>query len=163
MSLLPPIPVNTLTTENLRQFPVWRYLHDDEGDDGTDESFITPAEEVPPAGSHGSFVVAATYLLPDGSELPGAVQLDLLGTKRQFSPILIHAAGKCLDPQAADVANRLTRLRKTPGGPPVLWILDITLPGEQAPASGRIYRSRAIQALALLAQLVSLFFTPRSR
>lgn len=163
MPFPPPIPVNTLTTENLRQFPVWRYLDDEECDEGTDESFVTPADEVPPVGSHGSFVVAATYLLHGGDALPGAVQLDQLGAKRQFTPILIHAAGKCLDPLAADVAARLSRRQKTPGGAPVRWTLDITLPGDKVPASGRIFRSRALQALTLLAQLVSLFFTPRRR
>lgn len=160
---LSPVPVHTLTTENLRQFAVWRYLHDDEGGEGMDESFVTPADEVPPAWGHGSFVVAATYLLHGGDELPGAVQLDQLGSKRQFTPILIHAAGQCLDPLASDVAARLSRLQKAPGGPPVRWTLDTTLPGDTAPASGRIYRSRVLQALALLVQLVSLFFTPRGR
>ncbi|MBS1139575.1 MAG: hypothetical protein H6R13_1028 [Proteobacteria bacterium] len=163
MSLIPPLPVNTLSIENLQQFPVWRYLQDDEGGEGTDESFVTPAEEAPPSGVYGSYVVFATFLLHGGDELPGAVQLDLLGSKRQFTPILIHAAGKCLDPLAADIASRLTRLRKVPGGPPVRWTLDITLPGDKAPASGRIARSRALKALGLLAQLVSLFFTPRGR
>ncbi|MBP5986534.1 MAG: hypothetical protein KA538_05055 [Azonexus sp.] len=160
---LSPVPVHTLTTENLRQFPVWRYLHDDEGGEGTDESFVTPADEVPPAGGYGSFVVAATYLLHGGDELPGAVQLDLLGAKRQFTPILLHAAGKGLDPLASDVTARLSRLQRTPGGPPIRWTLDITLSGDTAPASGRIYRSRALQALALFVQLVSLFFAPRGR
>jgi hypothetical protein len=160
---LSPVPVHTLTTENLRRFAVWRYLHDDEGGEGTDESFVAPADEVPPVWGHGSFVVAATYLLHGGDELPGAVQLDQLGSKRQFTPILIHAAGKCLDPLASDVTAQLSRLQKAPGGPPVRWTLNLTLPGNTAPASGRIYRSRALQALALLVQLVSLFFTPRGR
>lgn len=160
---LPPVPVNTLTTENLRQFAVWRYLHDDEGGDGTDESFVTPADEVPPVGSHGSFVVGATYLLDDGDALPGAVQLDQLGAKRLFTPILIHVAGKCLDPLAADLAGCLSRRQKKPSGPPVRWTLDITLPGDKAPASGRIFRSRALRALVLLAQLGSFLFTPRRR
>jgi hypothetical protein len=160
---LSPVPVHTLTTENLRRFAVWRYLHDDEGGEGTDESFVTPADEVPPAGGYGSFVVAATYLLHGGDELPGAVQFDQLGSKRKFTPILIHAAGQCLDPLASDVTARISRLQNAPGGPPVRWTLDITLPGDRAPASGRIYRSRVLQALALLVQLVSLFFTPRGR
>jgi hypothetical protein len=163
MSFPPPIPVNTLTTENLRQFAVWRYLDDEECGEGTDESFVTPADEVPPVGSHGSFVVAATYLLHGGDAFPGAVQLDQLGAKRLFTPILIHVAGKCLDPLAADLAARLSRLQKTPSGQPVRWTLDISLPGDKAPASGRIFRSRALRALALLAQLVSLFFTRRHR
>lgn len=160
---LSPVPVHALTTENLRQFAVWRYLHDDEGGEGTDESFVTPADEAPPAEGYGSFVVAATYLLHGGEELPGAVQLDQLGSKRQFTPILIHAAGKRLDPLASDITARLARLRKAPDGAPVRWTLDITLPGDQAPASGRIYRSRALQALAVFIQLVSLFFAPRGR
>lgn len=160
---LSPVPVHTLTTENLRQFAVWRYLLDDEGGEGTDESFVTPADEVPPAGSYGSFVVAATYLLHGGGELPGAVQLDQLGSKRQFTPILIHAAGKCLDPLASDITVRLARLQKAPDSAPVRWTLNITLPGDQAPTSGRIYRSRALQALAVFIQLVSLFFARRGR
>jgi hypothetical protein len=159
----PPVPVNTLTTENLRQFPVWRYLDDDEGGEDTDESFVTPADEAPSSGAYGSYVVAATFLLHGGDRLPGAVQLDQLGAKRQFTPILIHAADKCQDPLAADITSHLARLRKVPGGPPVRWTLDIPLPGDKAPASGRIARSRFLKALGLLAQLVSLFLTPRGR
>lgn len=160
---LPPVPVTMLTAENLRQFPVWSYLLDGEGDEGIDESFVAPANEMPPAGAYGSFVIAATYQLRDATKLPGAVQLDQLGTKRHFTPILIHAAGKGLDPLAPDIAKRLTRLRKTPSGPPIRWTLDIRLPDAKAPASGRIHQSRALQALALLTRLVSLFFTPRNR
>lgn len=160
---LSPLPVNLLTTENLRQFPVWRYLHDDEGGEGTDESFVTPADEMPPARGYGSFVVAASYRLHGGAELPGAVQLDLLGAKRLFTPILIHAAGRGLDPLAADVAVRLARLRKAADGPPVGWRLDITLPGDRVPTTGRIHRSRVLKAFTLFARLAALFFTPRGR
>lgn len=160
---LSPLPVNALTTENLRQFPVWRYLHDDEGGEGTDESFVTPADEMPPARGYGSFVVAACYRLHGGAELPGAVQLDLLGSKRQFTPLLIHAAGSCLDPLAADIAARLARLRKAPDGPPVGWRLDITLPGDRVPATGRIHRSLVLKAFTLFVQLAALFLAPRGR
>lgn len=160
---LSPVPVNALTAENLRQFPVWRYLVDGEGVEGADESFVTPIHEVPPVGAYGSFVLAATYLLRDATRLPGAVQLDQLGMKRRFTPILIHAAGKGLDPLGADIAERLTRLRKTPSSAPLRWTLEIPLPSDKTPISRRIYQSRTIQALALLAQLVSLFFAPRNR
>lgn len=163
MTHSPPVPAHKLTTENLSHIPVWRYLHDDECEAGLDESFVTPADEAPPIGAYGSYVVAATFMLPGGDLLPGAVQLDQLGTKRLFTPILILATGKCLDPLAADIAPRLSRLRKKPGGAPVRWKLDITLPGDKAPASRRISRSRVLQALGLLVQLASLFFTPRRR
>ena len=163
MRFTPPVSVATLTSEKLRHTPVWRYLQDDECNDDQDESFVTPADEAPPIGAHGSYVVSATFTLRGGEKLPGAVQVDQLGTKRYFTPILIDAAGKCLDPLATDVAARLSRLRKTPSGPPVRWRLDITLPGDSAPASRRIFKSRTLQAFSLLARLVALFFTPRGR
>jgi hypothetical protein len=163
MNTTAPVPVHALTAENLRASPVWAYLLDAEGDEEIDESYVKPVAAPPPIGSYGSYLLSATYTLPGGEELPGAVQLDQLGTKRQFTPMLIHAAGKSLDPLAADVARQLSRLRKTPSGPPIRWTLAITLPDDNAPASGRIARSRWFQALALLAQLVSLFFTRRSR
>jgi len=158
-----PLPVHALTAENLRVFPVWAYLLDDEGEEGIDESYVKPMAAPPAIGSYGSYVLSATIMLRGGDLLPGAVQLDQLGTKRLFTPILIHAAGKSLDPLAEDVAKRLSRLRKTPSGAPIRWTLAITLPGDKAPASGRIAGSRWLKALTLLTRLVSLFFTPRSR
>lgn len=161
----PPLPslrpVCELTAEDLRTCPVWAFLLDGEGD--TDESCVKSLAVPPPIGSHGSYVVSATYTLRSGGELPGAVQLDQLGTKRYFTPILIHAAGKSLDPLAADIATRLSRLTKSESGPPARWTLNITLPGDKRPASRRIVRSRPLQALALLARMIALFFTPRGR
>ena len=80
------------------------------------------------------------FLLRGGDQLPGAVQVDQLGTKRLFTPILIHAAGKSLDPLASDITPHLARLRKSAAEPPVRWRLNVTLPGDQVPASGRISR-----------------------
>lgn len=162
--LLPvPLPVPELTAEHLRAHPVWAFLTDDEGEENQDESFVKPLPAPPSVGSYGSYVLSATFTLREGDQIPGAIQLDQLGNKRHFTPILIHAAGKQLDPLDPDVEKRLTRLRKTPGGPPVRWVLDITLPGDAAPLSRKFSRFRAIRILGMLAKLVLLRFTPRGR
>ena len=158
-----PVPVHALTAEQLRAYPVWAYMLDAEGDADSDESYVS-AQAAPPArSSHGSYVVSATFLLRGGDQLPGAVQVDQLGTKRLFTPILIHAAGKSLDPLASDITTHLARLRKSAAEPPVRWRLNMTLPGDQAPASGRISGSRTVQALGLLLRMIWLSFTSRRR
>lgn len=64
--------VYELTADDLRQFPVWEFALDEEGDDGQDEATIRPfpSEDIEDR-LDGSLVVAATFELADGTCLPG--------------------------------------------------------------------------------------------
>jgi hypothetical protein len=155
------IAVNNLTEADLQRDPVWQFKMESEGEDGVDESHASPNPAGLRIGSFGSFIVRATYVLQTGQELPGAVQVDLLGPKVFFSPAFLCVQGKQLDPDAPDLETRLTRITKIAGGRPKSWRLSVPFAGESKPRTGRIAQSRFIQAAGVFWQLVRLRFSRR--
>jgi hypothetical protein len=156
------IAVNDLTEADLQRDPVWQFKVESEGEDGVDESHVSPNLDSLRLGSFGSFIVRATYVLKSGQELPGAVQVDLLGTKVFLTPAFLCVKGKQLDPDAPDLETRLTRITKIAGGRPTSWRLSVPFAGESTPRTGRIAQSRFIQAAGVFLQLVRLRFSRRS-
>jgi hypothetical protein len=147
----------SLTPSDLAAHPVWRFLTPDEAAAaGADESCVC-AEAAPPAvGAHGSYLVAATYRLRDGTTTAGLVQVDVLGARVEFDPCVIFAAGKSVEPLGHDAARRLARLLKITDAQPVGWTLAVTLGGERALRSQAIGRPGAAQVLGLLFKLARL-------
>ncbi len=150
------VPVDSLTEEQLQAHPVWRFRLDAEGEEGVDETHVTPAAADLRVGEYGSFIVSAAYKLDNGQELPGAVQVDILGAKVHCTPVLLCARGKQLDPLAADIAARLGRITHASDCRPASWRLAVPIAGESTPRKGRIPKSRWFQAIALLFRLIVL-------
>ena len=156
-------PAHELTEADLQRHPVWQFRVDAEGTDDADESHAVPAPSGLCLGEFGSFIVQASFLLKNGRKLPGAVQVDLLGTKALFTPAFIYAQGKTLDPLAADAETRIGRILKMSNARPASWCLDETFVGESQRRTGRIARSGMLQALSLLVRLIALRFARRSQ
>ncbi len=156
MTVAESVPVDALTEEQLRVHPVWRFRLDAEGEEGIDETHVTPAAADLRLGTHGSFIVSASYTLDNGQDLPGAVQVDVLGPKVYCTPVLLCARGKQLDPLEPDIAARLGRITHASNCRPASWRLAVPIAGESAPRRARIPKSRWFQAVVLLFRLISL-------
>ena len=156
------VPAYQLTEADFQRHGAWQFDLDAEHTPGADESHVSPAAEAPGLGMHGSFLLAATFRLKNGHELPGAVQADFLGRKVHFTPAAIYAQGKSVDPLDSDTRTRLARITKAANANPIAWRLDAHLAGEPTVRRGRIARSRWVQAFVLLVQLISLRFARRA-
>jgi hypothetical protein len=161
MARIKSIPAYELTETHLLLDPVWQFRVDDEGEEGSDETHVLPTQAGLRLGTFGSFVAHATYTFKDGYELPGAVQVDILGAKVILTPAFLYVQGKTLDPLATDVETRLARITGTVKTRPTKWQLNVHFVGEGTVRSGRIYQSRWIQVLVLVARLISLRFALR--
>jgi len=158
------VPAYNLTEADFQRHPIWQFELDSEHKVGANESHVSPAAATALSlGTYGSFLVAATFRLKNGHELPGAVQVDFLGDKVHFTPTAIFARGKLLDPLSSDAQRRLARIIKTSGAKPVVWRLNAYVAGESTLRRGRIWQFTLVKALILLVQLISLRFTPRHR
>ena len=155
------IAVCELTEADLEREPIWQFRTEAEGKDDVDESHASPNPDGLRVGSFGSFIVQATYVLKNGQELPGAVQVDLLGPKVLLAPAFLWAQGKQLDPLAPDVETRLRRITGVPNSRPSCWRLGVPFAGESRVPTGRIAQSNFMQALGLFGRLVSLRFIQR--
>lgn len=149
-------PVHQLTQADLQAHPVWRYLDDGDGPEQADESWVAPVASPPGRGDHGSFFIRSRFTLRNGRQLPGIVQLTVLGRHLMVEPACIHAHDKSIDVDAPDAARRLERLLQTPDAQPVRWELTLPLRGETQLRSGRVVQSRWLLALLLLARLIKL-------
>lgn len=70
-------PVNRLTFEDFRAFPIWEYTDDEEGVEGQDETWVRPmASQVVPERSYTH--VAAVLSTSRGRELTGFVTVSTL-------------------------------------------------------------------------------------
>jgi hypothetical protein len=153
------IPANKLSAADLMANPVWRFFTDAEGGEEVDESHVGPCNEPLALGTFGSYLVAATYRLKNGASLPGAVQVDVLGKKAHFTPAVVYAREKSVDPLDRDAERRLSRTTKTSDAKPMRWELAVTFHGENQTRRGRIARSTYGTALLLLARLILLRFS----
>ena len=156
-----PISAGRLTEADLQSHPIWRFLTDAEGRDDVDESHVVPSNEALATGTHGSYLVAASFRLGNGARLPGAVQVDVLGPKVYFTPAVIHARGKAVDALARDAEKRLSRITQASNTRPVQWELAVVFRGERQARRGRMAGSSWVAALALLVRLVVMRFSRR--
>lgn len=147
----------SLTPADLAAHPVWRFLTPEEAaKDGADESWVSAQVASPALGEHGSYLVAASYRLRDGTTVPGLVQVDVLGSQVEFDPCVILAGGKSVEPLGHDAAQRLARLLKVSDAQPVHWALDTLLGGETAVREAPIGKPGVMQVLGLLFKLARL-------
>lgn len=161
MGLTESRPVHELTAADFQRHPIREFRVDAEGADDTDESHASPAPAGLCHGDCGSFMVQATILLKNGQELPGAVQVDLLGSKELFTPAFVYVQGERLDPLSTDAAIRIERITKLSDARPASWRLSVPFVGDAEKRAGKIAQSRLVQALQLLVRLASLRFIRR--
>jgi hypothetical protein len=153
------VSADTLSASDLQLNPIWQFRTDGE----VDESHVAPSMEPVALGTYGSYLVAATYGMKNGASLPGSVQVDVLGKKVYFTPAVMYAQGKQVDPLAQDAEQRLSRITKTSNTRPVHWELSVAFQGEKQLRRGRIARSTFGTALGLLVRLVLLRFSGRGQ
>ena len=163
MASIDSISAEKLSVTDFQSHPTWRFCMDAEGDAEVDESHVAPSIEPPALGTIESYLVAATYGLKNGTSLPGSVQVDILGQKVHFTPAVVYAKGKAVDPLAGDAEVRLARITKTSNTRLLHWELSVPFHGEQRVRSGQIAKSTFGTALALLVRLLILRFSSRRR
>jgi hypothetical protein len=136
-------PIDQLTPEDLRVFPIWEFAIDAEGLEGRDETWVRPlgATAVPP-GAY-SLSVAATFHTPRGQKLHGIVGVTTNAEPELGDGALVLDDAYIFIPSAtfggapqeyADVAERL-------GLPlselfPLRFVLAVPIEGEPAPRTG---------------------------
>ena len=152
-------PAHDLTEVDFARAPAWQFILDGEASDECDESYVRPAVEPLTLGNFGSFKIRAHYTLANGQEFPGAVQVDLLDRRANFTPVCLFVGKQSVDPLAADAGARIERIAKRLNARPVKWRLAVLFTGEVSPRSGRISRHQAFRALGLLIQLLRLHLT----
>ncbi|MEQ1516838.1 MAG: hypothetical protein ABL931_10155 [Usitatibacteraceae bacterium] len=157
------ISAEQLSATDLRSHPIWQFRMDAEGNEDVDESHVTPSAAPLALGSFGSYIVAATYGLKNGANLPGSVQVDVLGQKVHFTPAVVYAKGKAVDALAHDAELRLARITQTSNTRPLNWQLAVPFHGERAVRRGRIAKSTFGKAMATLVQLFLLRLSGRRR
>jgi hypothetical protein len=89
--------VYELTLEDLREFPVWEFRLDDEGEEGQDESTVRPYTASGPLDpSERMFVVRAVFTLADGSRMQGYCSPPLRGDDSMgtLQPIIVTDRGQ---------------------------------------------------------------------
>jgi len=155
--------VSKLTEADLLRHPLWQFVGDDDGENGGDESHVSPVLELSLAEVTGSFIAYATYKLKNGQDIPGAVQVDVVRSKAYFTPAFIYVGSKALDPLEANITSRIARLTKSTDTQPVKWTLAAILKGETSPRTGRISQFLFIKAIVLVARLIALRLARRSR
>jgi hypothetical protein len=157
MSNITEIPAHQLSANHLQQARVWRFLVEGESTDPwADESQVRAQELPPQLGEYASYLLAATFTLKGGATLPGIVQVDILGTQVECTPVAVFANGKSVDPLGRETATRLGRILKIDDAQPVFWQLEVVLQGERTRHQARVERPGALQALGLFAQIVRL-------
>lgn len=153
----PAKDASSLTAQDLAAHPVWRFITPEDATvPGADESWVIAQAAPPLFGEHGSYLVAATYALQGGAQVPGIVQVDVLGGQVECDPCVIFAGGKSVEPLGTDAARRLERLLKLPDTQPVRWRLGVLLAGETTAREQAIGKPGAAQVLGLLFKLARL-------
>ncbi|MFZ0200986.1 MAG: hypothetical protein WB523_15640 [Candidatus Sulfotelmatobacter sp.] len=67
-------PVYELTRLDLQQSPLWEFCSDEEGVSGQDEATVKPSQDSEvPAYSPGAYIIAADFVLADGSPAEGYI------------------------------------------------------------------------------------------
>lgn len=123
--------VAELSTSDFERFPVWEFAHDEDGEEGRDETTVRPyslSGELDP--SAGTFVVRARFRLADSTEMSGYLTPpvqgdDSLGT---LQPIIVTAEGQVLfwwgsiEPPRSEITGFYHRLGK--GSPAQVFPLE---------------------------------------
>lgn len=146
-----------LDAEAIAQHPVWRFLLDGESTDpAADESCVRPTNTPPGRGDYASYLLAARYTLDDGTQLPGLVQVDILGQRVDTTPCAILIGQRQIDPLDKTAPHRLARLLHRKPSRPVHWQLAVVLAGERVARRGKVGRPGLLLSLLLLWRLIRL-------
>src|SRR6266496_1196789 len=82
--------VYELTLSDFKEFPVWEFALDEEGEEGQDEATVRPfGLKVPLDPSEGMFVVQAEFLLADGTKMQGYLSPAPQNELGHLQPIII--------------------------------------------------------------------------
>jgi hypothetical protein len=114
--------VDELNAGDFAAHPVWEFALDEEGEEGQDETTVRPFDSKGPLDpSEGMFVVAAAFILADGSSGVGFLtpQPREMQTPAYLQPVLLSPAGQValwcgvLKPGEADLASAYARLNRS--------------------------------------------------
>ena len=68
-------PIDQLTCEDLRAFPVWEFATDEEGVEGPDETWVRPLRTNRISKDAWSLSVASDFISPNGATFEGIVDV----------------------------------------------------------------------------------------
>lgn len=147
-------PVVQLMPEDLNVFPAWEFCLDEEGVEGQDETWVRPISSSTIPEEAWSVIVAARFMLNDGSEFDGFVDVttastddlaDLLeeGAFDQPGAVVFIAAKQVHVPTKSDLNNNESRkeleralARDFNSIFPITYLLRMLVEGETQPRSG---------------------------
>ena len=90
-------PIYELTLNDVRQFPVWEFALDEEGEEGQDEATVRPCK-ISDALDTSDVIVRAEFTLADGTKMFGCLTTPLSGDDSlgRLQPIIITEHGQVL-------------------------------------------------------------------
>ena len=131
--------VYELTPEDVRKFPVWEFVLDEEGEEGQDEATVRPVQVSGPLDpADGPFIIRAVFTLADGTQMSGCLTTPTqddasLGT---LQPVIITERGQVLfwhgviAPDAQSLAQSYAKLgRDAARAFPIQAVSDVELVG----------------------------------
>ena len=112
--------VYELSLSDLKQFPVWKFALDEEGEEGQDEATVRPFECTGPLDPRdGMFVVRAEFSLADGAKMQGYLSPALQDELGFFQPTIITEKGQVgfwsgiMQPSQEAIASYYTSIGKS--------------------------------------------------
>ena len=135
-------PVDEITAEDLRCFPIWEYALDEEGDPDQDETWIKPASaDAVPSGAY-SQIVAASFTVDSSTSLTGFMIVTTAEQPVALSPGAIVTDGGYRfipsSPMSGYEERREALARNLGVTFPLAYRLCVAIAGEQAPRHGII-------------------------
>src|SRR5271157_1145792 len=94
-----PMPVEQLTPEDLKAFPVWEYDLDGETIEGQDETWVRPVERYP-VTDLANRVIGVPVTLRDGTQIVACLGNVALGSEaatREFLTLSLWHQGQWID------------------------------------------------------------------
>lgn len=87
-------PVQSLTLIDLAAFPIWKYVDDEEGLEGRDETWVRPVDAgAVPMRSYA--IVAADFRASCGREFKGSITVSRLEDPAEIFQGVIHKGDNC--------------------------------------------------------------------
>jgi hypothetical protein len=86
------MPIDALTADDLRQFPVWEFALDEEGVEGQDETTVRPV--IDQRDAHEFQIVRATFETADATQFVGCVTPNVANDPGFWQPTIMTSQGQ---------------------------------------------------------------------
>ncbi len=135
-------PIDQLTAEDLKAFPVWEFATDEEEVEGRDETWVRPVNVGRIANDAWSLSVASDFVAPNGSRFEGIMEVTT-AVPSPFPAASLIVGGSYLYIDGAPGSRERRTLARKLGGTeaelfPLRFTLRVLVEGESTHRTGVI-------------------------